>query len=167
MEKIGFGGSCHWCTEAIFQSLKGVPEVLQGWMATPQDAQRYSESVVVVFDPQVVSLEGLIEIHLYTHSCTSSHSMRGKYRSAVYCFSPEQALCAQAAIKTLQKDFSEPIITEILDAGDFKLNQPQYLNYYFSGPEKPFCKNIAAPKLRELLRKFPRKVDPEKLMHLS
>lgn len=49
-EKIGIGGSCHWCTEAIFQSLIGVEEVLQGWIHSDGEATTFSEAVVITFD---------------------------------------------------------------------------------------------------------------------
>ena len=82
MTKIGFGGSCHWCTEAIFQSLRGVREVLQGCIAT--DGDDFSEAVIVAFDENEIALNDLVAVHLATHSCTSEHSMRRKYRSVVY-----------------------------------------------------------------------------------
>ena len=74
-EKIGIGGSCHWCTEAIFQSLIGVEEVLQGWIHSDGEATTFSEAVVITFDTNLITLEALIEIHLHTHSCTAMHSM--------------------------------------------------------------------------------------------
>ena len=84
VETIGFGGSCHWCTEAIFQSLIGVETVQQGWISSKPPNETLSEAVLVSFNPNQISIEILIEVHLLTHSCTSEHSMRGKYRSAVY-----------------------------------------------------------------------------------
>lgn len=76
--KIGLGGSCHWCTEAIFQSLIGVLKVEQGWISSEKGNTSFSEAVIVYFDDSIMSLNTLIEIHLYTHSCTSNHSMREK-----------------------------------------------------------------------------------------
>jgi peptide-methionine (S)-S-oxide reductase len=65
--KIGLGGSCHWCTEAIFQSLKGVPNVSQGWIEPDNDSAGFSEAVIVEFDPEMISLQDLIEIHLHSN----------------------------------------------------------------------------------------------------
>lgn len=167
MEEIGFGGSCHWCTEAIFLSLRGVVEVRQGWIAASDAPSIFSEAVIVCFDPELIPLEILISVHLHTHSATSSHIMRSKYRSAVYCYSAAQQALALAIIQGLQQDFEESIITEVLEFSAFKLNQSEYLNYYYSDPEKPFCRNIVNPKLLQLLKDFAAHVDQDKLRHLS
>jgi len=154
MQKVGFGGSCHWCTEAVFQSFVGVTKVDQGWIASSDDASAFSEAVIVEFDPTVITLKTLIEIHLHSHSCTATHFMRSKYRSAIYTYNKEQGKEAAQTIYFLQADFYEPIITQILPFADFKLNTENYQNYYYSNPQKPFCENIVNPKLRALRKRF-------------
>lgn len=165
LEKIGLGGSCHWCTEAIFQSLKGVLHVRQGWIASDDNQTRFSEAVVVEFDPAQISLKTLIEIHLHTHSCTSDHSMRSKYRSAVYAFTEEQHSFASQAIEKLQADFDQSIITEVIPFGAFELNDEKYLDYYAKNPDKPFCKTFIDPKLKILLARFSGAVDKGKFFN--
>lgn len=166
VSKIGFGGSCHWCTEAIFLSLKGVAAVQQGWIASDGQNSTFSEAVIVEFDAKAISLHTLIAVHLYTHSCTVSHSMRDKYRSAIYTFNDRQATAAQNAIDALQPEFESVIITKVIPFKLFRLNSDNYLNYYYSNPEKPFCQNIVNPKLRVLLARFANVVDAGKLIHL-
>lgn len=161
--KIGLGGSCHWCTEAIFQSLKGVINVKQGWIKPDDNFSEFSEAVIVEFDPDLISLGNLIEIHLYTHSCTSDHAMRSKYRSAVYTLNDDQAIPAKQAIEMLQKEFGNPIITKVIPFKTFKLNDQEHLDYYYKNPEKPFCKTFIDPKLKILLKQFSSHVDEEKL----
>ncbi|MDQ8051899.1 MAG: peptide-methionine (S)-S-oxide reductase [Pedobacter sp.] len=151
---IGFGGSCHWCTEAIFQSLIGVDKVEQGWIGSRPPNNELSEAVLVTFDPKIISLETLIEVHLLTHSCTSIHSMRGKYRSAIYYLDANQKKQAELAIEKFQPTFDEPIITKVIPFKTFKLNQQQYLDYYAKNPEKPFCQTYISPKLTLLKRKY-------------
>ena len=148
--KIGLGGSCHWCTEAIFQSLRGVDQVLQGWIGAEEDAT-LSEAVIVHFDALKIDLAVLIEIHLRTHSSTSQHAFREKYRSAIYTFSKEQFSDCQQILESLQTQFEKPLITQVLHFDTFKLNKENYLNYYRNNPEKPFCRNVIDPKL-DLLR---------------
>lgn len=159
MMEMGFGGSCHWCTEAIFQSLKGVSEVQQGWIASEGHAADFSEGVLVKFDPAIISELTLIAVHLHTHSCTSNHSMRAKYRSAIYTFDKAQMLAAQEAINNLQVEFDQRIITSVLPFDKFKLNREQDLNYYYQNPEKPFCRNYITPKLKLLMQRFGREVN--------
>lgn len=152
IKKIGFGGGCHWCTEAVFQSLRGVQQVEQGYIASSGEAASFSEGVIVSYDPEIIPLETLIEIHLYTHKSTSSHSFREKYRSAVYFISPKDASLAEEAIKLFQKDFEEEIITEVLPFKEFEASREAIQDYYLKNPEKPFCEKYIHPKL-ELLRK--------------
>jgi peptide-methionine (S)-S-oxide reductase len=167
MQKIGFGGSCHWCTEAIFRSLKGVKGVEQGWISSKGDQTMPSEAVIVNFDVSVITLQTLIAIHLHTHSCTSSHKMRGKYRSAIYTFEKEQFRTASNALCDLEEDFEDPIITKVLPFGSFQLNEENYLDYYYKDPSKPFCRNIIGPKLKILLARFGTHIAPELKTQLS
>ena len=150
--KTGFGGGCHWCTEAVFQSLKGVMEVEQGYIASTGKYTAFSEGVMVTYNPQIIPFETLIEIHLLTHKSTSSHSFREKYRSAVYFKNPEDAENSEEVIAKLQQDFKEKIITLILPFKDFKASRDSLQDYYLKNPEKPFCQKYIHPKL-ELLRK--------------
>jgi peptide-methionine (S)-S-oxide reductase len=167
MLKIGFGGSCHWCTEAIFRSLRGIGEVAQGWIGSDGENTEPSEAVIVHFDVTHISLATLLAIHLHTHSCTSQHGMRTKYRSAVYAFDSKQAQAAKNIIEYLQKDFPKPIITQVLQFRDFKLNEEVYLDYYYKDPEKPFCQNVVNPKLKGLLKQFAQHISPERQAHLA
>jgi len=164
--KIGFGGSCHWCTEAIFCSLKGVVAVDQGWIASNDNSNYFSEAVVVNYDADKISLKALIAIHLHTHSCTAMHARRIKYRSAIYTLDKAQMGESIKIIKELQSEFDQPIITEVVEFKDFKLNKADYLNYYYSNPDKPFCKNVVDPKLKEMIKRFSNQVDWNKLQHL-
>ncbi|HDZ15258.1 hypothetical protein LCGC14_0628540 [marine sediment metagenome] len=154
MEKIGMGGSCHWCTEAIFQSLKGVDKVEQGFVASEAKNGIFSEAVLVHYNKAIIPLKDLIEIHLHTHESTSNHSMRQKYRSAVYSFSEAQRMEAKIILIGLQPDFERTLITEVLPFMAFKPSDTQFFNYYYSDPKKPFCRNYIQPKLKLLLEKF-------------
>jgi len=154
-EKIAFGGGCHWCTEAIFDHLKGVSLVEQGWVnSTDEVARAFSEAVIVHFDAQIISLNTLIEIHLFTHNSTSNHAFRKKYRSAVYSFSKEQELESQEILREKQKMFEKPLVTRVYPFSSFKLNEDQYLGYYKKNPEKPFCQVRIEPKLKVLFERF-------------
>jgi len=153
-EKIAFGGGCHWCTEAVFQSLIGVQNVAQGWVQSTEVNNTFSEAVIVEFDATVIPLKVLTEIHLRTHKSTVQHSMRKKYRSAIYFFNETQQEVIVQILTELQTDFNEKIITQVLPFVAFKPSQVDFTNYYYSNPTKPFCEQYIHPKLKLLLREF-------------
>lgn len=163
IKQIGLGGGCHWCTEAVFASLKGVITVNQGWIASDNENSTYSEGIIIEFDATSISLDVLVAIHLHTHSATAMHSMRGKYRSAVYCFNAEDCIEAIEAIQKLQPEFDAPIITKVMPFVDFRLNIPEQLNYYYTDPTRPFCETYINPKLKFLLQQFSGNVNTDKL----
>ncbi len=157
--RIGLGGGCHWCTEAVFLSLKGVKSVKQGWISSTGPHTEFSEAVLVEFNQDEISLNDLIEIHLNTHSSTSDHSMRQKYRSAVYVLSEEDSVKVSNVLVDLQTSFEKPLITKVLPFKAFKINEEDYQDYYYKNPEKPFCQTYIKPKLEEVLKINPKAVD--------
>jgi len=167
MGKIALGGGCHWCTEAVFQSLKGVEKVEQGFVKSTGSNDSFSEAVIVHFDAALIGLRDLIEIHLHTHKSTSDHAMRQKYRSAVYTISDGQGDEAQEIIQRLQPEFQEKLITEVLPFIAFKPSEDQFSNYYYQNPQRPFCRQYIQPKLKVLLKRFKDIVNSEKTAFAS
>jgi len=167
LNKIGLGGGCHWCTEAVFQSLIGVSKVEQGFVASTGDNTAFSEAVIVHYDSVGILLKTLVEIHLHTHKCTSNHAMRTKYRSAVYVFSEAEKQEAEQILELFQNQFKDTLITEVLLFNAFKASREQIQNYYYSNPEKPFCENFINPKLKLLLNRFSMYANQKKLKHLQ
>ena len=147
IRKIGLGGGCHWCTEAVFQAVQGVEKVEQGYIASEEEASDLSEAVIVYYDPKKVVLERLLEIHLHTHNSTSNHSFRKKYRSAVYFFSSEDEKTVKKIFEKLQQDFEKKLVTEVLPLKKFKPSRESIQNYYRKNPDAPFCKRYIEPKL--------------------
>ncbi|MFT5964668.1 MAG: peptide-methionine (S)-S-oxide reductase [Flavobacterium sp.] len=165
--KIGLGGGCHWCTEAVFQSLLGVMKVEQGYVASIRENSSFSEAVIVYFNSDEISVITLIEIHLHTHQSTSNHSMRNKYRSAVYTFSEVQKQEVEQIIATFQKLSEKKLITQVFPFQTFKASRDEITNYYYNNPKKPFCESFINPKLKLLLNQFSSAVSHEKLKHLK
>lgn len=151
--KVAFGGGCYWCTEAIFQALIGVEKVAQGFISSEGKNETFSEAVIVYFNKKIL-LKTLIDIHLHTHKSTVKHSMRNKYRSAIYYFTEEQEKESQHILTTLQTGFDIKIITQILPFKDFKPSIEASQNYYLKNSQKPFCKKYIYPKLNLILREF-------------
>ncbi len=152
MERIGIGGGCHWCTEGIFQTLRGVAQVDQGLIRSDPPADRWAEGVIVHFDPAIISLAILIEAHLRTHA--ASYAADSKYRSAIYVHDEGQRCEAGEAIEALGRRFDAPIDTRILPLRAFKPADERFRNYYATDPGKPFCRRYIDPKLDLIRREF-------------
>lgn len=156
IKKVALGGGCHWCTEAVFLSLRGVIKVEQGFVSQKGEECSFSEAIIVTYDPVEISLKDLIEIHLHTHQSTSEHSFRHKYRSAVYVFSEKDFNESNQILKGLQIDFKKKLITKTYYFEAFKPSDVQFHNYYYSNPKKPFCKSYIDPKLKVLMSRYSR-----------
>lgn len=158
-KRVAFGGGCHWCTEAVFKALKGVINVAQGYVCSSPPLDSFSEGVIIDYNPQEITLEQLIEIHLYTHKSTSNHSFRTKYRSAMYYYEDEDASAFAKAKQHLQAFFDKPIITQALPFVDFKPSRESITDYYAKNPEAPFCTRYIEPKLDFLAARYRKLLD--------
>lgn len=152
--RIGFGGGCHWCTEAVFAALRGVSDVRQGFIRALPPDDAYSEAVTLIHDPQAIPLETLIEVHLRTHASMSNHKMRGKYRSAIYVSSEAQRHEASAALAALQPLFPAPMVTRVLALEGFKASDPRFHNYAQKNAGNQFCTRYIDPKLDEIRARY-------------
>ena len=154
MEKIGLGGGCHWCTEGVFQALRGVVEVDQGFLRSKAPSDAWAEGVIVAFDPAIISLDTLIEIHLRTHSGTGAYSPGGRYRSAIYVFDADQHGRAARTLARFAAETDDAVRTLVLPFVDFKPSEARYQNYYVTDPDRPFCQRYIDPKLTYLRTNF-------------
>lgn len=158
ISRIAFGGGCHWCTEAVFQALHGVVHVEQGWIASAAPHDDFSEGVIVNFDSGIISHDVLIEVHLLTHSSSNEHSMRSKYRSAIYYFEDGDSAGIQESLARLSVENDIHYITKILPFREFRLNAESQLNYYSKNKAAPFCQVYISPKLTALRSRFAARV---------
>lgn len=171
LKKIALSGSCYWCMEAIFQSLKGVIHVNQGWIAeksppTDIDSQDSSppfyEAIMVKYDSGIIPTDVLIDIHIHSHSSTRTHSLRHRYPSAVYTQTHDERLVINELLQQKNAELNGQLLTQARIIGHFKPSQQSMQDYFYNNPEKPFCQNIISPKLKKLLSEFGQWVSLEK-----
>lgn len=148
--KIGFGGGCHWCAEAIYKSLRRIETVEQVFIRSVVPDDHYSEAVVVTWRPGEIPLDVLIEIHLRTHASTSNHKMRGKYRSAIYSVSEDQTREATDILNRLRASERGKYITRIIPFVEFKASDDRFHNYAEKNAGNQFCTRYIDPKLDRL-----------------
>ncbi|MBD1558182.1 peptide-methionine (S)-S-oxide reductase MsrA [Vibrio sp. S9_S30] len=158
-----FGGGCFWCTEALFQQVRGVQSVTSGYSGghTKNPAYRevcngttgHAEVVQIEFDSDEVSFADLVDIHLTTHNPTTPNRQgadRGtQYRSIILTHDDEQEATARAVITTLSPEFEHPIVTEIVPYEQFYKAEEKHQNYYRAHPEGRYCQMVISPKLNK------------------
>lgn len=166
-----FGGGCFWCTEAIFQRVKGVERVVSGFMGgnVPNPSYEmvmtkktgHAEVVHIVYDPDQVKYEKLLEIFWKTHDPTSRNrqgfDVGPQYRSVVFYHNDQQRELAVRYKQLLDESeaFSKKIVTEISPASQFYPAEAYHQNYYNSNKlSNPYCKQIQY-KLAKFRKVFP------------
>lgn len=152
--KIGLGGGCRWCTEAVFEAVKGVYNVRQGYISAKESPDQFYEGIIMNYDPESVMLEDLILIHLRTHQSMKDHSMRHKYRSAVYVYNQLELRKTRQTLKTIENSAGSKFVTRAYELACFKESRAEIRNYYQTDPQRPFCTRYIQPKLDLLLKEF-------------
>jgi peptide-methionine (S)-S-oxide reductase len=170
MNKAIVAGGCFWCTEAVFQRVKGVESVTSGFCGgriknppyreVVQGRTGHAEAIEILYDEQIVSYKELIEVFMATHDPTTlnrqGYDIGTHYRSAVFYKNEEQQQTALVVINelTASKTFGEAIVTEIAPATVFYPAEEIHGNYYNNNREQGYCQVIIDPKIRKLMTGF-------------
>jgi methionine-S-sulfoxide reductase len=172
-ESAVFGAGCFWCTEAVFQRLKGVKAVMPGYSggSTPNPSYEqvctgrtgHAEVAKIDFDPGLVSYDDLLEVFFATHDPTTKDRQgndRGaQYRSVIFSTNEEQKKAAEEAIRKFTPDFPAPIVTEVKPLAAFYPAEDYHQNYYNENGAQPYCSFVISPKLAKFRKKFAERIE--------
>ena len=179
MEQITFGAGCFWCTEAVFQNLKGVKSVVSGYMGGHKPDPSYedicngdtghAEVIQIEYDPEIISFDELLLVFFKTHNPTTrnrqGNDVGTQYRSVIFYNNAEQKKSAENMIDKLEKElvFEHSIITEISPVSKFYEAEDYHQNYFNQNGNKPYCSFVIQPKLVKFTKEFREKIKPEVL----
>ncbi len=174
LQKATFGMGCFWCTEAVFQRIKGVVSVKSGYEGgnTPNPTYEdvstgetnHAEVLEINFDPTKISFEELLEIFWKSHDPTTLNRQGAdvgtQYRSVIFYHSDEQKQFATKYKEELNKTkaFDNPIVTAIDKASTFYVAENYHQDYYIKNGEQPYCKLVILPKMEKLEKLFKSKL---------
>lgn len=162
-------GGCFWCTEAVYQNLKGVEAVESGYIgganANPtyeqvcSGATGHAEAIRVSYDPTVISYADLLDIFFATHDPTTlnrqGNDVGTQYRSAIFPHSADQEAEARAGIARAQADHAAPIVTTIEPDAPWYPAEDYHQKYWERvGDRNPYCMAVIPPKLAKLRKGF-------------
>ncbi len=166
------GGGCFWCTEAVFELLKGVSDVESGYANghTPNPTYRdictgdtgYAEVIKITYDDTVITVDTLLEIFFVIHDPTTLNRQGAdigtQYRSTILYTDEETKEAAEAAMEAAQADWNDPIVTKIEPLESYYKAEAYHQDYYQQNPMQGYCMAVIPPKLQKLKAKFGKEV---------
>lgn len=172
MKTAVFAGGCFWGTEAVFEHLKGVSNVVSGYSGGSAETANYeavssgrtghAESIIITYDPSQISYEKLLEIYFYVAHDPTQLNRQGadrgtQYRSAIFFANNEQQQIASAYIERLNqtKSFSKPVVTQLVPLQSFYAAEDYHQDFIVHNPRDPYVVAHDLPKLDQLKRQFP------------
>lgn len=174
IDTITFGNGCFWCTEAIFQQLKGVLKVTSGYSGGHVENPTYeqvcqkntghAEVIQIEYDPSIISYDELLEVFWQTHDPTTlnrqGNDVGPQYRSVIFYRDNEEKEKAERYKSELDKSgaFDKPIVTAVEPFKNFYPAENYHQNYYYENGSQPYCMFVIRPKLEKFEKVFKNKI---------
>jgi peptide-methionine (S)-S-oxide reductase len=164
LETAILASGCFWCTEAVYQRISGVKKVTSGYTGGRVDNPTYeqvsmgntghAEAIQIEFNPMEISYEEILDIFWKVHDPTTLNKQGAdvgtQYRSAIFYTTEKQKKIAEQSKKDAQRDFQDPIITEVVQAGVFYEAENYHQNFYNQNRNYPYCRIVIDPKIKKL-----------------
>lgn len=167
---IILGGGCFWCTEAVYQDLKGVVKVESGYCGGQIKNPSYkevcngttghAEVIKITFDPSIITYKDLVDIFWHVHDPTTlnkqGNDIGTQYRSVVfYANEEEKKLAEQSRFEAqTQKIWKDPIITSLEPLSEFYKAEDYHQNYYKANPNQGYCVYVINPKVEKFRKEY-------------
>jgi len=161
---------CFWCTEAQFERIQGVTDVVSGYAGgvksnptykeVANGKTRYAEAVRVVYDPQIVTYETLLDVFFVGHDPTTLNrqgpDIGPHYRSAIFYIGETEKNIAEAKIEALNESGKLPgkVVTEVTAYTNFYQAEEYHQNYYELHPRQPYINSVSRPKVEKVMKVF-------------
>ena len=168
LEIATLGGGCFWCTEAVFQQIRGVKRVEPGYSGGQTHNPRYeqisqgdtghAEVVRLMFDTAVISYRSLLELFFTIHDPTTlnrqGNDVGTQYRSVIYFHTPEQQAMARQVMKATARLRDAPLVTELAVVPVFYPAEDYHHNYFRLNTQHDYCTLVVAPKVSKARQFF-------------
>lgn len=167
--KAYFSSGCFWCVEAVYESVKGVDEVISGYAGGHTKNPTYessntgttghAEAVEVIYDPNVVSFETLVDVYFGSQNPTQVNGQgpdRGsQYRSIIFYQNEAQKQIILKKKEALAKQLNATIAAEVYPFQKFWVAEAYHQNYEKLHPDNSYIRNVSIPRLNRFKEKFP------------
>lgn len=163
------GGGCFWCTEAVFNHIKGIESVVSGYAGGNVPGHPtyreicsgltgHAEVIKITFDSAIISYHDILLIFMTTHDPTTLNKQGAdvgtQYRSVIYYHNEDQKEVSLKTIEEVQPYYQNSIVTEISEAPTFYMAEKEHQNYYANNKEQGYCSYVITPKITKLRQLF-------------
>ncbi|WP_452221683.1 peptide-methionine (S)-S-oxide reductase MsrA [Lacinutrix salivirga] len=169
LERAYFASGCFWCVEAVYESVKGVSEVINGYAGGHTKNPTYessntgrtghAEAVEVIYDPKIISFKTLVDVYFGSQNPTQVNGQgpdRGsQYRSIIFYQNETQKQIILNKKEALAKLLNAKIAAEVMPFQKFWEAEGYHQNYERLNPNNPYVKNVSIPRLKRFQAKFP------------
>lgn len=164
-----FAGGCFWCTEASFERINGVVDVISGYSGGNTEHPTYrevcsettghAEAIQIYFDPEVVTFDKLLDVLFVAHDPTQlnrqGNDVGESYRSAIFYQNEKQKEMIDTKIAALNKStFNNKIVTQVAPFEEFWVAEEYHQNYYEINPRQSYVYNVSRPKVEKVMKVF-------------
>lgn len=167
-DSIVFGGGCFWCSEAVFEMLRGVIKTTPGYAGGATKNPTYeqvrsgttghAEVIKVDYDPKVISLDKILEIFFKAHDPTSVNrqgaDVGSQYRSIILYSDAAERKVIETYIKKIAGNYDKPIATEVKRLDAFYESEEYHRDYYKKHPLEPYCMLVTRPEVNKIKTEF-------------
>lgn len=170
LETAYFAGGCFWCTEASFERINGVVDVISGYSGGEKEFPTYkevgygktnhAEAIAIFYDPAVITYETLLDVFFVAHDPTTLNrqgpDVGKQYRSEIFYADEEQKALAEKTIEKLNKSgkFKDKIVTTLSAYDEFWVAEAYHQNFYEINPRQSYVYNVSRPKVEKVMKTF-------------
>lgn len=169
LKKAYFASGCFWCVEAIYESVRGVEEVISGYSGGHTRNPTYessntgrtghAEAVEVIYDPEVIDFATLVDVYFGSQDPTQKNGqgpdIGSQYRSIIFYQNEEQKKIIEQKKAALAEKLDDEIAAEVLPFQKFWKAEEYHQNYEANNPNNPYIQNVSIPRIKKFQRKFP------------
>ena len=172
IETITLGGGCFWCTEAVYERVRGVTAVESGYCNGHVERPSYEqvcggdtghvEVIRVRFDTAEISLREVLEIFFVVHDPTTlnrqGNDVGTQYRSGIYTHDAAQEAVAREVIAEVNAKLGGRVVTEVQPERNYWRAEDYHQHYFANHPGQGYCAFVVAPKVEKFRKTFASKV---------
>jgi peptide-methionine (S)-S-oxide reductase len=169
LKRAYFASGCFWCVEAIYESVRGVEEVISGYAGGHTKNPTYessntgrtghAEAVEVIYDPEVIDFATLVDVYFGSQDPTQKNGqgpdIGSQYRSIIFYQNEEQKKIIEQKKAALAEKLNDEIAAEVLPFQKFWKAEEYHQDYEANNPDNPYIQNVSIPRIQKFQRKFP------------